>query len=153
MVLGLALVAVAGTTMIASGLLDGSGNPSSAPSAVAARPTLPAAPTPLSTVAQGLAAAVTSVTLAGDRYQVEFSTTGFEPAMGGAHVHFFWDTVPPERAGLPATGPYLVHTGGSPFAELGPATRPEGATAICVIVANPDHTVVPGSGNCVALPE
>ena len=30
--------------------------------------------------------------------------------------------------------------------------RPAGATQLCAIVANPDHSVVPNSGNCFALP-
>jgi actin-like ATPase involved in cell morphogenesis len=151
-VLGLAVLLVAGMAMLASGLLAGGGNPSAAPSAISVRPTLPAAPTPLPTALQAQTALITGVTLAGDRYQVAFTTTGFVPAVGGHHVHFFWDTVPPQLAGSPATGPYLVHIGGSPFAEMGPATRPNGASAVCIIVANPDHTVVPASGNCVALP-
>ena len=72
--------------------------------------------------------------------------------MGGQHVHFFWDTVPPDQAGAPAPGPYAVYSGGSPFTEFGPAVRPNGATAICIIVASADHTVIPGSGNCAPLP-
>lgn len=33
------------------------------------------------------------------------------------------------------------------------ADRPDGATQMCALVTNPDHSVVAGSGTCVDLPE
>jgi hypothetical protein len=90
--------------------------------------------------------------VSGEQYLVDFTTGGFVPAMGGQHVHFFWDTVAPEAAGEPDGGPYAAYAGPSPFTGFGRATRPEGATAICVTVANVDHSVVAGTASCTPLP-
>ncbi len=30
--------------------------------------------------------------------------------------------------------------------------QPDAATQMCILVANPDHSVVKGTGNCVDLP-
>jgi hypothetical protein len=32
------------------------------------------------------------------------------------------------------------------------ADRPSAATQMCILVANPDHSVIANSGNCWALP-
>jgi hypothetical protein len=88
----------------------------------------------------------------GDRYAVEFETFGFQPQLPGQHVHFFFDTVPPEQAGMPGNGPWKLYGGGSPFTEYGPADRPSGATQLCVLVANADHSVQANTGNCFPLP-
>ncbi|GIK75069.1 MAG: hypothetical protein BroJett021_40570 [Chloroflexota bacterium] len=72
--------------------------------------------------------------------------------MPGDHVHFFFDTVPPEQAGMLGSGPWFVYGGPSPFTGYGAADRPLGATRLCVLVANPDHSIILGSGNCVDLP-
>jgi hypothetical protein len=145
--LALAVVSI-GSVILGSGILGGT--PSASPTSAVA-PTLPAAPSALPTVAEARAA-VTSVTLAGSRYEVAFTTTGFEPSMAGRHVHFFWNTVDPAQAGEPGDGAYVVYAGQSPFAEFAPSGRPEGATAICIVVASVDHSVVAGSGSCAPLP-
>jgi hypothetical protein len=119
---------------------------------------LPTAPPALPTFASGSSSAAGSqaridqVTLAGDQYVASFETIGFTPSMSGQHVHFFWDTVSPDQAGEPGGGPYVVYAGGSPFAGFGPGARPDGATAICVTVANVDHSVVRASGSCASVP-
>lgn len=97
-------------------------------------------------------ARINNVYLQGDRYVVGFETFGFQPQVPGQHVHFFFDTVPPEQAGAPGSGPWKLYGGASPFTEYGPADRPEGATELCVLVANADHSVQPNSGNCFPLP-
>lgn len=105
-------------------------------------------------------ARIDSITLDGDRYVVDFETFGFEPQAGAQHVHFFFNTVPPEKAGVgePDAGPWQLYPTGpgqpnsSPFTLLGPADRPAEATAMCILVANADHSVIQGTGNCVALP-
>jgi uncharacterized repeat protein (TIGR01451 family) len=49
--------------------------------------------------------------------------------------------------------PLLVNNGGpSPFTGYGPTDRPVGATHLCVLVANHDHSVRLNSGNCYNLP-
>jgi molecular chaperone DnaK len=101
----------------------------------------------------GPQALITAITDHGDHYAVEFDTPGYQPGLPGMHVHFFFDTVPPEQAGNPGSGPWILYGGPSPFTEYRPADRPEGATQLCALVANPDHSVELGSGNCVALPD
>jgi hypothetical protein len=103
-------------------------------------------------VPQGLSAQISSITIDGDRYLVDFATTGFQPQLPGQHVHFFFDTVPPEQAGVPGSGPWFVYGGQTPFTGYGITDRPAEASQICVLVANPDHSVVDYSGNCWNLP-
>jgi subtilisin len=99
-----------------------------------------------------LSATITGITLVGSQYAAAFQTTGFTPDIMHTHVHFFFNTVPPEQAGVPGAGPWYVYGGGSPFSGYGLADRPIGATQLCVLVANHDHSVIQGTGNCVALP-
>ena len=96
---------------------------------------------------------ITDVRVAAGRYEVEFETAGFAPAVPGQHVHFFFDTVPPEQAGVPGAGPWILYGGPSPFTQYSPADRPAGASQMCILVANPDHSVNQGTGNCVDLPD
>ena len=89
---------------------------------------------------------------------VDFETVDFQPALPGQHLHFFWNTVPPEQAGVPGKGPWQLYpasngaSGESPFTLFYVRDRPAGATQICVLVANPDHSVIQGSGDCADLP-
>ena len=99
-----------------------------------------------------LYAEITGISLEGSQYAVLFQTYGFTAQLPGQHVHFFFDTVPPEEAGLPGSGPWYVYGGPSPFTGYGVADRPGGATQMCVLVANHDHSVIQGSGNCYDLP-
>jgi hypothetical protein len=104
-----------------------------------------AAPPPLS-------AQIMSIALDEARYRVAFTTSGFTPQLPGQHVHFFFNTVPPEQAGVPGSGPWAVYGGASPFSGYDIADRPPGATHLCILVANPNHSVIQGTGNCTALP-
>lgn len=97
-------------------------------------------------------AEITGISLDGSQYSVIFQTDGFTPDIMHTHVHFFFNTVPPEQAGVPGVGPWFVYGGPSPFTGYGPADRPQGATQLCVLVANHDHSVIQGTGNCYALP-
>ncbi len=99
-----------------------------------------------------LSARITGISMMGTQYAVNFQTYGYTPAMPGQHVHFFFDTVPPAQAGVPGSGPWKVYAGPSPFTEYGPADRPPSATQLCILVANPDHSVIQGTGNCYSLP-
>jgi hypothetical protein len=98
------------------------------------------------------AAAIDRVTLDGSGYLVDFRTFGYQPKLPGQHVHFFFNTVPPSQAGAPGAGPWYVYGSSQPFAGSPIVDRPPSATQMCVLVANPDHSVVQGSGNCVDLP-
>jgi hypothetical protein len=97
-------------------------------------------------------ARINNISVQGDRYVVDFQTFGFTSQLPGQHVHFFFDTVPPEQAGVPGQGPWVLYGGASPFTEYGIHDRPAAATQMCILVANPDHSVQLNSGNCFDLP-
>jgi len=111
------------------------------------------APTPTPTPTAGPPSArITEIALSGSQYVVEFTTTSFTPQLPGVHLHFFFNTVPPNQAGVPGAGPWKIHGSSAPFTEYGFADRPAAATQMCVLVANADHTVRLGTGNCFDLP-
>lgn len=92
------------------------------------------------------------------RYFVDFEAFGYTPQMPGQHLHFFFDSVPPQQAGAPGSGPWQIYPAANgqravnPFTLLTVAQRPAGATQMCILVANANHSVNQGTGNCVALP-
>lgn len=113
-------------------------------------PTPEASPT--SPPAQTPRAQINNITIEGDRYHIHFATSGFDYGLPGMHVHFFFDTVRPEDAGVPGPGPWKLYGGPSPFTDYTVGERPAGANRMCVLVANPDHSIQLGTGNCVNLP-
>lgn len=86
------------------------------------------------------------------RYIVEFSAKGFTPALPGMHIHFFFNVFSAEQVGSTGGGNRLMYGGLSPFTGYAEVDQPQDATQLCALVANPDHSVVIGSGNCFALP-
>jgi hypothetical protein len=168
-----ALVAV--LAVGASALLPGAGEASPSPSAQAlasaspsvaptpsptptptSSPTPSPTPTPVPTptpTPAGRQARITGITVDGDAYAVAYQAFGFTPDIPGArHVHFFFDTVPQEEAGVPGEGPWILYDGPSPFLEYKVSDRPNGANRMCILVANHDHSVVQDTGNCWDLP-
>jgi hypothetical protein len=103
-------------------------------------------------------ARINAISVQDGRYIADFETFGFEPMMPGQHVHFFFNSVSPEEAGVPGSGPWQIYPTGpgepntSPFTLYSVDQRPEGATQMCILVANEDHSVNQGTGNCVDLP-
>jgi molecular chaperone DnaK len=99
---------------------------------------------------------ITGIDLDGDRYRVEY-TANYEPLIAGGdevHIHFFFDSVPVEQAGVPGNGPWILYDTPAPFSEYGPADRPEGATRLCATPATSDHRVVnPRIFHCMQLPD
>jgi actin-like ATPase involved in cell morphogenesis len=103
---------------------------------------------------------INSIGLEGTTYVVDFDVAGFNPQLQGTnkHVHFFFDTVPTSQAGSPGSGPWQLYpkdpgaVGTSPFTLLGVDDVPSGATEMCILVANSDHSVLPDTGNCMKLP-
>jgi len=173
--IGLALVAVAvvgAVALGASGILGGassspgtslaavpSASPSVSPTAsptplVTPSPTATPTPVPTPTpTPAGRQARITRITIAGSAYAVEYQAFHFTPDIPGVrHVHFFFDTVPPTEAGEPGNGPWILYDGPSPFKGYKVGQRPGGATKMCILVANHDHSVVQNTGNCVDLP-
>ncbi|HNS02602.1 MAG TPA: hypothetical protein PKM78_09515 [Anaerolineae bacterium] len=92
------------------------------------------------------------------RYFVDFEAFGFTPQMPGQHLHFFFDSVPLLQAGAPGSGPWQIYPAANglpatnPFTLLTVANRPPNANQMCILVANADHSVNQGTGNCVELP-
>ena len=115
-------------------------------------------PLPTSTQRAGPYAQISQITVQGDAYVVQYETIGFTESLAGWHTHFFYNTVPPEQAGMPGGGPWIVYYGPSPFTEYKVNSRPDGATLMCVRVANADHTLYQtpegtlDTGNCYYLP-
>ena len=98
-------------------------------------------------------AQITGISLVANKYVVQYILNGFVPKLpGGFHEHFFFNNVAPEDAGMPGAGPWKMYGGPVPFTGYSASQRPEGVTQMCVIVANSDHTVIMGSGNCFDLP-
>ena len=64
-----------------------------------------------------------------------------EPGGGSEILYFF------------SSGPWILYGGASPFTGYGVGDRPGGATQMCILVANADHSVQLGTGNCVDLPQ
>jgi len=97
---------------------------------------------------------ITGIRLENNAYVVDFEMVNY-PSAPQLHVHMFFNTVPPEQAGAPGSGPWKL-TGGpygsSPFTQYGPSNRPANATQMCSLVANTNHTIILNSGNCVDLP-
>lgn len=97
-------------------------------------------------------AQITAISVAGDSYSISYQTTGFTAQLPGQHLHFFFNTVPTSEAGIPGGGPWWMYATPSPYTGIKLSDRPAGATQICVLVANADHSVQPGTGNCSPLP-
>lgn len=98
---------------------------------------------------------IMDISLDGSTYVVDYEVHNF-PESPQLHVHMFFDSVPPENAGSPASGPWKLTWGpygDPPFTQYGVSNRPAGAMQMCALVANPNHSVQQGTGNCVDLPE
>jgi serine/threonine-protein kinase len=109
--------------------------------------------TPTETVPPGYYVRINEIGVEGDRYVVAYETFEYTETLPGMHVHFFFDSVPPEQAGVPGSGPWILYGGPRPFMEYRVNQRPPTAISMCALVANPDHSVIAESGNCVELPE
>jgi hypothetical protein len=97
---------------------------------------------------------ITDIAIDGQgQYAVAFEVRHFEPAYPGTHIHFFWDTFSEEDVGIGGDANRRAYGGPSPFAGLAASDRPAEARRLCAVVAVPDHTVLPNSGNCFALPD
>ena len=103
--------------------------------------------------ATALAIQITGITLdAQNQYVVEYQTQGYSEQLPGTHIHFFFNTFTADQVGSTGGGNRRMYGGPTPFTGYGAADRPQDATQLCALVANPDHTVIPDSGNCVDLP-
>jgi len=112
---------------------------------------IPATPTPDTPYV-----VITDITLDSNYYYVvNYEVHNFPESSPGMHVHMFFDTVPPDQAGVPGSGPWKLtwgQYGDPPFTQYAESSRPAGANQMCALVANPNHSVQPNSGNCMDLP-
>lgn len=119
----------------------------------AASPTPTATSPPPSPIPTGPQIRIDSITQQAGYYIVSYTPTGYTPALPGTHIHFFWNTVPPENAGVgPTQESWYLYGGPNPFQGYSLGDRPDGATQMCSLVANADHTVQLNTGNCFNLP-
>ena len=112
--------------------------------------------TPTGTVPPGIPfSRINDITIDQDRYIVEYETFEFTEYISSTtlHVHFFFDTVPPEEAGRPGSGPWILYGGPRPFTGYTVFARPVEAEQMCILVANPDHSIQMDTGNCFDLPD
>jgi eukaryotic-like serine/threonine-protein kinase len=109
--------------------------------------------TPSATDPSGLYARINSIVIENGVYVVDYETFEYNEQLPGMHVHFYFNTVSEAQAGSPGGGPWFLYGGPRPFKGYSVGERPQGATQMCARVANHDHSIIPGSGNCVDLPE
>jgi hypothetical protein len=109
-------------------------------------PTQAATPTP------DLFVVIKSINIDNGVYIVDYETFGYTEKLPGMHVHFFFNTVTPENAGSPGSGPWKLYGGPRPFKGYRVSNRPAQATQMCSLVANADHSVLQNSGTCLDLP-
>jgi hypothetical protein len=108
--------------------------------------------TPSPTDPTGLYARINSIVIENGVYVVDYETFEYTEALPGMHVHFYFDTVTEAQAGVPGAGPWILYGGPRPFKGYSVSQRPGGASQMCIRVANHDHSIIVGSGNCVDLP-
>jgi hypothetical protein len=110
-------------------------------------------PTVQPTPSGGLSVEIATIDIQNGSYVVHYTPYGYNPQLPGTHIHFFFNTVPPENAGVgPTQETWFLYGGPNPFTGYGEGDRPAGATQMCALVANADHTVQLHTGNCVDLP-
>lgn len=130
-----------------------------APTAVAPTTVAPTAiPTTAPIVVPTTAPAGKSVSITGisidsnQQYLIDYTTNGYTPNLSSDHIHFYFNTISEINAGQPGSGPWQIYGGPSPFSQYNVANKPAAATQLCAIVANPDHSIIVGSGNCFNIP-
>ena len=100
----------------------------------------------------GRQARITGIAVSDGRYVVDYQTFGYTPALPGTHMHFFFNTVSVADAGVPGAGPWFLYAGPAPFTGYKVSDKPADASQMCILVANPDHSIIPDTGNCMVLP-
>jgi serine/threonine protein kinase len=93
---------------------------------------------------------IVSLQVEGDHYVITYETVGFVERKGARHIHFFFDSDMMHQAGSDPN--YIMYSGPRPYRGLMLIDTPPEATRLCALTANPDHSVIPDSGNCVDLP-
>ena len=129
--------------------------PTEAPPTATTAPPPTTAPLPTATeepVGGDLSVRISAIALQNGTYVVSYETFGYTEQLPGQHVHFYFDTVSEANAGVPGSGPWILYGGPRPFTGYNESDRPAGASSMCARVANADHSIISGSGNCYPLP-
>ncbi|MBN8579840.1 MAG: serine/threonine protein kinase [Anaerolineae bacterium] len=157
------LLCLTGVGVFAASQLFGGDTPTEVP-IVAATETQPAIALPIATdiptetaipataTPTGPYVVITEIRAEGNLYAVDYEVHNFTDSL---HVHIFFNTVPPDQAGSPGSGPWKLTWGSygdPPFTQYTLANRPANATQMCALVANSNHSIQLNSGNCIDLP-
>ncbi len=89
-------------------------------------------------------AQITSINVVGLNYSVNFTTDGYTNVQGGMHTHFYFNNED-------STVMNKMYTGASPYILPIGLEILNGATELCVVASNPDHSIILNSGNCVSI--
>ncbi|MCH8813630.1 MAG: serine/threonine protein kinase [Chloroflexi bacterium] len=163
-VAGAAIVAVVVVVLLAAGVFSGGDDSDKGivagdldtptPTATAPGETEPPTDVPTDTpTPAGPFAQINGITLSGSTYVVDYETFGYTEILPGMHVHFFFDTVTQEEAGVPGDGPWILYGGPRPFTGYEVDEKPASATEMCALAAREEHSVYADSGNCWPLPD
>jgi molecular chaperone DnaK (HSP70) len=87
-----------------------------------------------------LAAEIDDIELVNNRYQVNFTTSGFRPSADGRALAFYWDTSGVQSGTL--------WTSSAAFTGFTPAGRPSANARICVVVIEADGTILAETEDC-----
>jgi hypothetical protein len=94
-----------------------------------------------------------------DAFVVRYTTSGYEPELDAGpqshHVHFYFNTVPVDQAGIPAPPNWVAYDtdeNGELIYRFPVASVPGGATQLCASVANVNHGLDDHLQDCVPLP-
>jgi len=107
---------------------------------------------PTATLPPGPQVRINSIMLDGSTYVVEYETFEYTEVLPGMHVHFYFNNFTQEQVGSGGGGSWFLYGGPRPFRGFTTNNRPASATQMCAIVANPNHTIILDTGNCVDLP-
>ncbi|MBC8332196.1 MAG: serine/threonine protein kinase [Anaerolineae bacterium] len=107
---------------------------------------------PTATMPPGPQVRINSIMLDGSTYVVEYETFEYTEILPGMHVHFYFNNFTQEQVGAGGGGSWFLYGGPRPFRGFTTNNRPASATQMCAIVANPNHTIILDTGNCVDLP-
>ncbi len=159
------VIAIGGGVLLASG---GGGDGGSSAST-----TVPVGVNAKCTSESGRCTRLTGIKLENGQYIATYTVKGFEPIIYDAvqkkgtqndhHVHFFFDTVGADHAGSNTKDPGIWQVwdrdAGKGELRFDAFTQQnqgqnggQGATKLCILVADFQHGVEQGSGNCLPLP-
>ena len=122
-------------------------------------PTAAATTLPRCTAGTGRCVFITGITRQEDTVVVTYATVGYDPVLEGGehshHVHFYFDTLPIDQAGIPAPANWVAYgtdVEGNLIYRFPAADIPSGARELCASVANVNHGLDDHLQDCVPLP-